>query len=143
MARIKLEIPDTLPFETTIPIRITDLNYGGHVGNDTILSLIHQARMEYLQSKGLSELKFGSASLIMADAAIEFKAELFFGDTLVASVGAGEFSKSGFELYYRLEKISGEQRKTVALAKTSMVCFDYEIRKVVRIPDGITSLLMN
>ena len=56
MARIKIELPEIFSFTTTIPIRITDLNYGGHVGNDTILSIIHEARMQFLKNAGYTEL---------------------------------------------------------------------------------------
>lgn len=49
MARISIDLPSTFTFSATIPVRITDLNYGGHVGNDTILSIIHEARVQYLK----------------------------------------------------------------------------------------------
>jgi len=45
MARIKIEIPDKFIYKTEIPIRITDINYGGHLGNDSLLSIIHEARV--------------------------------------------------------------------------------------------------
>ena len=93
MARVKLTLPEHFPFVTTIPVRITDLNYGAHVGNDTILSLIHEARVQYLQSLGYSEFDFAGVSLIMGDVAIEFKAELFYGDALKAYVAASDFSR--------------------------------------------------
>ncbi|MGN6400032.1 MAG: hypothetical protein ACTHMD_06240 [Flavisolibacter sp.] len=48
MARIKINLPENFFFNAAIPIRITDLNYGGHVGNDTILSLLHEARVQFL-----------------------------------------------------------------------------------------------
>ena len=50
MARIKVELPELFTFNTTIPIRITDLNYGNHVGNDTILSMIHEACVQFTVS---------------------------------------------------------------------------------------------
>lgn len=134
MARIKVELPENFSFSTTIPIRITDLNYGGHVGNDTILSLIHEGRVQFLKQFGLEELKFAGVGLIMGDAAIEFKNELFHGDVVKVSVAATEFTKISFELYYKLEKITGEP---VAFAKTGMICFDYAKKKVVAIPEGI------
>jgi len=34
MQRIKIDLPEFFSFTTPIKIRITDLNYGGHVGND-------------------------------------------------------------------------------------------------------------
>src|ERR1700730_18395804 len=108
MSRIKIELPAKFEFTTEIPIRITDLNYGGHVGNDTILSIIHEARMQFLAHHGYtSELNLGNIGLIMADAAIEFKNELFYGETVLASVTAGSFTKIGFDIYYELKKNSG------------------------------------
>lgn len=135
MARIKISIPDKTFFTTDIPVRITDLNYGNHVGNDTILSMIHEARVQYLSSLEYSELNLGGTSLIMGDVAIEFKAELFYGDIIKASVCADEFTRVGFDLYYKLEKKNGDKTILVATAKTGMVCFDYNTRKVTKVPD--------
>jgi acyl-CoA thioester hydrolase len=134
MARIKVELPEKFSFSCTIPIRITDLNYGGHVGNDTILSLIHEGRVQYLEQFGLEELKFAGAGLIMGDVAIEFKNELFHGDVIRVWVAATEFTRISFDLFYKLEKINGEP---VAFAKTGMICFDYGRKKVVAIPEGV------
>jgi len=142
MARIKVDLPDSFSFVTDIPIRITDLNYGGHVGNDTILSLIHEARVQFLTQKGTRELVAGGIGLIMSDVAIEFNAEVFYGETISVSVAVGEFSRAGFELYYKLEKqVNGRDTK-VALAKTGMVCFNYELKKIARVPDALKSLLL-
>ena len=54
MPRIKIDLPGSFTFITEIPVRITDLNYGGHVGNDTVLSIIHESRMQWLASIGFS-----------------------------------------------------------------------------------------
>ena len=48
MERIKISLPESFKFSTIMKIRITDLNYGGHVGNDSFLSLIHEARQQFL-----------------------------------------------------------------------------------------------
>lgn len=133
MARIKVSVPETFSFSTHIPVRITDLNYGGHVGNDTILSLLHEARMQFLRHYQYSEMDFEGASLIMSDVAIEFRSELFYGDSLRAYVTAQEFSRVGFDICYQL--INATNDNIVAVAKTGMVCFDYKARKVVSVPD--------
>jgi acyl-CoA thioester hydrolase len=135
MARIKIHLPETFSFSTQIPVRISDINYGGHVGNDSILSLIHEARLHFLKSFGYTELEFAGVGLIMADAAIEFKGEAFYGDVLKAYVAVDEISRIGFELYYKLVK--GEEETVVALAKTGMICFDYTKRKVTAIPEEV------
>ena len=65
MARITIELPPAFYFSTDIMVRITDINYGGHVGNDTILSLIHEARMQFLNSLSYTEMNCGEIALIM------------------------------------------------------------------------------
>ena len=141
MARTKIELPPAFTFKTIIPIRITDVNYGNHVGNDSILSIIHEARMQYLKNLGLSELEFAGVGLIMADVSIEFKNEAFYGDLIEASVTSGNLTNTGFELFYKLEKKSGEGTVLVAVARTGMVCFDYERKRIVSFPVNAVQLL--
>jgi YbgC/YbaW family acyl-CoA thioester hydrolase len=131
MARIRIELPGQFYFSVKIPIRITDLNYGGHVGNDTILSLIHEARVQFLKHFGYEELNLEGVSLIMSDAGIEFKAELFYGEPITALVTAKNFSRSGFDLFYKIMK----EETVVAVAKTGMVCYNYNAGKVVSLPE--------
>jgi acyl-CoA thioesterase FadM len=116
-------------------VRITDINYGGHVGNDTVLGILHEARMQWLRHHGYSEMNFSGTGMIMADAAIEFKNELFYGDTVIASVAATEILRIGFDLVYRLEKKSDGKPELVAVAKTGMICYDYKNRKIVSVPE--------
>jgi YbgC/YbaW family acyl-CoA thioester hydrolase len=135
MARIRIELPERFPFSCSIPVRITDINYGGHVGNDTILSIIHEARMQYLRSLGYSELSFAGVALIMADVGIEYKHESFYGDTIMCEVAVTEHSKVSFDVVYRMSIIKDNKKVVVALAKTGMVCYNYDKKKVVAIPE--------
>jgi acyl-CoA thioesterase FadM len=138
MARIKLELPETFVFSTLIPIRITDLNYGAHVGNDAILSLMHEARVQFLKQYHCTELNLFGASLIQADTAIIYKAESFYGDVLKCEVSPAEFSRVGFDLYYRFTH--AEKHYEIAVAKTGMICFDYQSRKVLAVPQEFVNL---
>ncbi|HLX92022.1 MAG TPA: thioesterase family protein [Puia sp.] len=139
MARIKLNLPDHYSFVAYIPVRITDINYGGHVGNDIFLSILHEARVQYLGYYGFKEFGIGGFGLIMTDVAIEFKSELFYGDKIKASVSAGEFSKIGFDIFYKLEKESAEKFTLVARAKTGMIFYDYATRKIKDMPKDFES----
>jgi acyl-CoA thioesterase FadM len=141
MARIKVDLPEHFSFSTAIPVRITDLNYGNHVGNDTILSMIHEARVQFLKQFGYGELDLAGVGLIMSDVAIEFKSELFYGDVVKVSVTAADISKIAFDLYYKLEKIAGDTTQLVAVAKTGMVCYDYGKKKVTAIPGEVVEKL--
>jgi acyl-CoA thioester hydrolase len=135
MPRNKIHLPGTFSFTCTIPVRITDINYGGHAGNDTILSLIHEARMQYLGSLGYSEMDFAGVGMIMADVSIEFKRELFYGDLIVASVAPGEISKIGFDLFYKLETGKDQGKVTAVVARTHMICYDYEKKRIAAVPE--------
>ena len=144
MARIRIKLPGSFSFSCEIPVRITDINYGGHAGNDTVLSIIHEARMQFLENIGYTELEFAGAGMIMSDVAIEFKNELFYGDIIIASVVAGDISGIGFDLFYKLEtprSANGGKRIVVATAKTGMVCYDYTAKKVVTIPGKLKEIL--
>ena len=136
MARIKIDLPGKFSFSANIPIRITDINFGGHVGNDTILSIVHEARAKFFTHCGYTELNFGGVGTIMSDVAIEYKDQIYYGDDIIASVAVGEITKVAFDLFYKLEKKSlGGKLLSVAFAKTWMVCYDYEQKKVVAIPE--------
>jgi acyl-CoA thioester hydrolase len=143
MNRIKLDLPENFTFSTTITIRVTDLNYGGHVGNDTFLSLIHEARQQFLISHGYKELEIAGIGLIMADVAIEFRKELNYGDNVKISVAAKDFDRLGFDLFYKMEIMNGEEITICGKAKTGMICFNYPEKKKVPVPEEVISRLSN
>src|SRR5919107_5671612 len=100
MARIKVALPDAFSCVTEIPVRITDLNYGGHLGNDALLGILHEARVQFLRSLGL-ESDYDPVSklgLIMVDVAIEYKGEAFHGDVLRLDMAAAPPHKKGFSV---------------------------------------------
>jgi len=141
MARIKINLPEFFSFHTSFPVRITDLNYGAHVGNDTVLSFIHEARVRFLKSFGYSELNLEGVGLIMSDVSIEFKKEIFYGDEINVAVAAMDFTRVGFDLAYKLEKTTNPAATLLAVAKTGMVCYDYSLKKISGLPDAVKEKL--
>ena len=138
MARVKLALPERFVFSTEMPIRITDINYGGHLGNDAVLSLVHEARVRFLKAYGFSELDVDGVGIIMADTVIVYQSEAFYGETVVIGVTAGDFSRSSCDFFYRLSDRASERE--VARAKTRIVFFDYERRKAVAVPGAFRSI---
>lgn len=134
MSRVKLEMPQTSRHAVEIPVRITDINYGNHLGNDALLSILHEARVQCLAANGFSEIDIGGCGLIMSDIEVAFRAEAFYGDQLRVEVAVTNLSKSSFDIYYRVTKTpSGDE---VALARSGMVCFDYQRKRPARMPDA-------
>lgn len=141
MGRIKLELPETFPFSTELTVRITDLNYGGHLGNADTLVLIHEARVQFLKSYGYSEIDVEGYGTIMIDAVIQFKNQAFAGDVLVAEVAAADFSRLGCDIFYRLT--NKETGAVVAVAKTGVSVFDYENQKRISPPAAFIAKLQS
>lgn len=142
MARVKIKFPEEKPlFTARIPIRVGDLNYGAHVGNDAILSIIHEARMQWLASGGHSEMKAAGNSMIMADVMIAYRGESFYGDVLQVDIYAEELTGVAFDLLYYITTQRGAEVKEIAHAKTGMACFSYETRKTTPMTDELRAFL--
>ena len=139
MARIKINLPDKFIFATKIPIRINDINYGGHLGNDSILSIVHEARVRFLKKFGYSELNVEGCGIIMSDSAIVYKSEGYYGDVLRIEVTIDGFSKFGCDFIYKIS--NKETNKEIARAKTGIVFFDYENKKMVEVPEKFKTVL--
>ena len=132
MARTKLILPENFNFSTQIDVRITDINYGGHLGNDSVLGIIHEARVRLLAEKGFSEQDIDGVGIIMADTVIIYSSEGFYGDKLRIDVAVDEISNTGCEIYYRFVRLANE--KMIVKAKTKIVFYDYISKKVSRTP---------
>ena len=143
MARIKIVIPENNIATLTIPVRITDINYGNHVGNDALVGIVHESRMQWLSQHGYTELNIAGVGLIMSDLAVEYIAESFYGDILNIQIAAGEITRVSFELYYSIETTRDSKTILIAKAKTGMVCYDYAVKKVTAVPEKLKEFLLN
>jgi acyl-CoA thioesterase FadM len=139
MARIKLEMPSVYSFKTELTVRITDINYGGHLGNSNVLALMHEARVRFLKSFGYSEINVEGFGTIMLDSVVIYKAQAFAGDVLQIEIAAGDFSRLGCDIFYRITKKEGGAE--VVLAKTGIAVFDYANQKRVSPPEAFVKKL--
>ena len=140
--RVKIKFPDQSPLASfQIPVRVGDINYGGHVGNDALLSIIHEARMQFLSSRGFTELEVGGHGLIMADVMIAYKGESFYGEALKVELFVDEYSNRTFDLLYRITTVRSCIEAVIAEAKTGMVCFDYNQKKIAEMSSELKTLL--
>jgi len=141
MTRIKLELPERFQFTTEIPVRITDINYGRHLGNDTLLSLLHEARVRMLKEYGFTEFDIDGWGLIMVDSVIVYKSEAFYGDVLHIAVSVQDFTSVGCDFVYKVTRKGSDIE--IARAKTGVVFFDYKTKKIVEVPERFRWLVSN
>ncbi len=133
MSRVRLELPERYLFTTEIAVRVSDINYGGHLGNDAVLSLAQEARVRFLRSHGWSEKDVGGVGIILTDAVVVYRSEAFYGDVLVIDVAVGGLEKLGCDFLFRM--VSKDSGREVARVKTGVVFFDYAARKPRPVPE--------
>ncbi|WP_404419972.1 acyl-CoA thioesterase [Marinospirillum sp.] len=139
MPRIKLEFPEKVVYCHQLNLRINDINYGQHLGHDTLVTLMHEARCSWLAESDLSELSIdgGQVGWVVAELAVNYKVEAFYPDQLSIELAIGDIGSKGLEIYHRVLRGDG---KVVALAKTGMVFFDYEAHQAAAIPESFRKL---
>ncbi len=141
MPRIKIDLPEKIVGVFTIPLRITDINYGSHVGNNSFVEIIHESRVQFLKQNGFTELDVAGSSLIMSELALEFINESFYDDLLDVKIFVGEISRVSFELFYSVSTCRNNNEILLTKAKTGMVCFNYKEKKVEAIPAELKNIL--
>ena len=122
---------------TRITVRIGDINYGGHLGHDRLITLLHQARLDWLHALGAEEQHCFGAGLIMRRLTCDYRAEAFLGDALDITLHAGGLRRTAFTLHYRVCRGA----TLIAEAATEMVAFDYQARKITALPPAFTAAL--
>ena len=141
MARIKIDLPPTMLASVSVPVRITDINYGDHVGNNALVEIIHEARVQFLKKHGFTELDIAGTSLIISELLVVYKNESFYNDLLEIGIYCGEVTGVAFELYYKISTRRDTKEILIALAKTGLVCFNYKLKKVSKVPDELRAAL--
>jgi acyl-CoA thioester hydrolase len=111
------------------------------LGNDALVGLLHEARVQWLTKLGYSELNIEGKSIIMSDLAVQYKNEAFYGQSLDIELFSGETSSAGFELFYEISVTEENETKTIARAKTGLVFFDYAERKITAMPEAFEKKL--
>ena len=133
MVRIQISLPDRFVFSTELPLYIGHINYGRHLDNAMLLSLVSEARLRFFKSMGYTELDVEGVGIVVADAAVQYRSEAFHGETMVISLAAGDFGSKGCDLLWQMtDKSSGRE---VARGKTGIVFYDYELRQAVPVPE--------
>lgn len=132
MPELKISLPTQFIFTTSLPVRITDINYGRHVGHVEFIGLLHEARIQFLYQHGFSEMDIEGRGIIMTNLQMQYKKQCFYGDVLYIQIGTGEISKLRCELIYLItNKDSSEE---VARGSTTFAFFDYATNKLMTTP---------
>ena len=136
MKRMKIEMPSQWQYSTEIEVRVSDLNYGNHMGNQQFLAYAQEARVRFLAENGFTELDFGGVSLIQADAAITYSCDGRLGDQIKIAIATEVTGRSSFNVFYQFTNLT--QGKHMANIRTALISYDYEKNR----PIGLTTMAL-
>ena len=134
MARIHIAVPERFPFATEITLYLSHMNYGNHLDNALLLTVVSEARVRFLKSLGYTELDVEGVGIIVADAALQYKSEGLHGETMRVEMAAEDLGNYGCDLVWRMSET--HTGREVARGKTGVLFFDYGPRKVSAVPAG-------
>ncbi|XLX38475.1 thioesterase family protein [Ectopseudomonas mendocina] len=138
MARLTLEFPeDQYCYSTQLTVRVTDINGANHLGNDSMISMISEARARFLYEFGIRETDEDGTGIIVTDLATAYRAEAHARDQLLFEVGVMDFNRYGGDITFRITRPA--DGTLVAMAKSGFVFFDYRQSKVVPMPDAFSA----
>lgn len=132
MSRVKVAVAERFDFTMEMPIPIAFINRGNHLGNDSLVSCLNEARLAFMQQRFGHPYGVDGATMINADLAVEYKSEAYHGDRLRIEVAASDFHRYGCDFVYRVSCVA--DGRLVALAKTGMLLFDLEEKKLKLAP---------
>jgi YbgC/YbaW family acyl-CoA thioester hydrolase len=124
-----------------VKIRYSDINTASHVGNDKLISLIQEARIELLETLGFKNNSDTDVTYVVADLGVNYKAEAFFADELLIEVGVSDFREKSFDVLYKVTNTKNHQ--IIAEAKTGLVFLDPQTGKATAIPESLLAAIDN
>ena len=139
MPRIKLQEQPQYEFQYEVVLQPRDINYGGHLGHEIMIVLVHGARADLLRSLGFHEgnIGDGETAIIMSDLAVNYQGEGFMFDVIRIESHVGEITRKNFRLFHRVSK----GNKILALVETGFLAFNYRDHRIVQVPQTFIKTL--
>jgi acyl-CoA thioester hydrolase len=124
-------------FKIDIPVRISDINYGGHLGHAELIKITHQARWKFFSEFSLREDNLDGSGVIVKALNVNYKAESFFDDILHISIYLREITKTSCIFLYEITK---NDNLPVATVIETVLFMNYDSRRIQRVPHVIHDL---
>ncbi|MEO7125005.1 MAG: thioesterase family protein [Nakamurella sp.] len=96
--------PNGLRYETQVRVRWSDLDAFGHVNNARTLTLLEEARADWLfidaRSSGVERLTDG---IVVARAVVDYRRAIGYGAPVTVSMGISALGSASFTVDYQVE----------------------------------------
>ena len=118
-----------------IQVRFVDIDKLGHVNNAVHLSYYETARVHYFHSLFGKNINWEKTGMILAKSEIEYLSPVHLEDELIAYTRIAKLGNKSFEIENVLKRQAGNREEICSFGKSVIVCFDYEQKTSISIPD--------
>ena len=139
MPRIKLDPPEEFTFRIEKSVGLSDLNYARHLDSQSMLQILHEARLQYLATLGFTEENIYGLGMVVTDLSVDFRSESFANDVLIIDVGVGKVNRYGIDICMKVTNSALDS--VVCMAKMGVVLFDFDKHQMVAVPHQFKQLL--
>ena len=94
-----------------------------------------------MNHKELSTFEVNGLDFVMADLAVVYQSEGFYGETLKIEVAPDNLHKYGCDIVYRVTETRSSRPE--AKAKTALMLMDYNSRRPVNPPESLKARLFS
>jgi acyl-CoA thioester hydrolase len=129
-------VTDEFRHRTRIVVRFRDVDAFGHVNNAVFLSFAEQGRIRYLTEalrRPITLTDVEELPLILARLEIDYRAPIFFGETVEIATQIDWIGDKSFGMSHRLS--AGDDAHPVAEVTSVLVSYDYATARPMRVPD--------
>ena len=113
----------------TIPVRFADTDAQGHVNNAVYLTYCESARIRYwteVSGEPFAPGIEGGLGLILADARITYRAQVFYGELVTVETRVARIGRSSFDMEQRLVAAGPDgPTRLAAVSGSVLVRYDY------------------
>lgn len=142
MERVKLDFPaEAVIHRHSLTVRITDMNYGRHLGHDALISLLHEARSQAFAALDLPEWDMGGHPSVVADLAVQYQHEARWPNALIIETAVPEPQGKALTIYQRVYQADSQQ--VVAKARVNQLLIDLATGRPVEVPEAVKLALAN
>lgn len=140
MERVTLEFPaEAVIHRHPLTVRVTDMNYGRHLGHDALVSLLHEARVHAFAALGLPEWDMQGYPSVVVDLAVQYQHEARWPDALVIDTAVPEPTGKALTIYQRIR--NAEKDNVVATARVNQLLLDLSTGRPVAVPEKVKQSL--
>ncbi|MGM0825174.1 MAG: acyl-CoA thioesterase [Pseudomonadota bacterium] len=140
MERVQLDFPDAaIIHRHSLSVRVTDMNYGRHLGHDALVSLLHEARSQAFAALDLPEWDMHGYPSVVADLAVQYQSEARWPDALVIETAVPPPEGKALTVYQRM--VHADTGKPVATARVNQLLIDMAAGRPVAVPASVVHAL--